>query len=197
MSTFLNQRMRRRTYDGLGRKRRQYKETSLLRQWSVQVRSVRSLMWKEEKCNHRYQRSNSTKTLLWWDWPIWPGSGGCTNLVRMPVLTANRICLISVHSWASNYEAYQFIYHCIWPRKVSRLLHATADIEKTYRWKPVLDRWRRVQSIAAIRTSPAAARALTIIERDCSGLISQDYNADECEYTLSFPSSANVWRCSL
>lgn len=33
------------------------------------------------------------------------------------------------------------------------------------RWKPVRDRCRRVQSIAAISTSPAAAKAFTNIER--------------------------------
>jgi hypothetical protein len=38
--------------------------------------------------------------------------------------------------------------------------------------KPVRDCWRRVQRMAAIRTSPAAARAFTDIDNDLISLIS-------------------------
>ena len=135
---------------------------------------------------------------MWWDWRMHQG-GGPTSWEHQCQQRKE-----SVSNQSGRYSGVK--------TKPTSLLIIVSDLErflvcwtpqqkawKGYRWNPVLDWRRRMQSITAIRTSPAAARALTINASCCSGLIqvSTDHKVDKCKRTLRLPSSANVRRCSL
>jgi hypothetical protein len=63
--------------------------------------------------------------------------------------------------------------------------------EITHLWKPVRERWRRMHNEPAIKTSPAAASALTEIERNYWELsFLQDYIETSSQPTSSVASWA-------
>jgi hypothetical protein len=97
-----------------------------------------------------------------------PSRAHITHLVKKPVLTEKSICSqVGIHVQSLVYET------------LANLLIMVSDLQRgrgfkkrpgrrqnaTHRWKPVRERWSIVQREAAMRTSPAAAKALTAMER--------------------------------
>ena len=98
-------------------------------------------------------------------------------LVKRPVFTANTIWepqtfSIDIHPKKNvrggTKRTHQFIYHSVRPAS-RRWVSDTESQEKKRgqlnRWKPVLDLCNTIHNTAAMRTSPTAARALTVMDR--------------------------------